>query len=161
MRTAAIVVAMLLMACPGKSGPATPAEPVSHTSAEIVEAATQLVEQWRQAWEVRSPDALKALYAHDVDVVIVSQGRANLGWTAVEAWIDAELGRATSIHLTVEGLSIGALGTGAASLVCTLRREINDGVSAAMENGQVTMALRADGDTWLIVAEHYSFPSTM
>jgi len=165
MRGAAFLLAISIVStgagCPGKSGPATPAEPVSHTSAEIVDGATRLVEQWRQAWQLRSADTLKALYAHDVDVVIVSQGRAHLGWTAVEAWLDAEVGRSASVHLAIEGLSIGALGDGAASLVCTLRREISDGVSAASELGQLTMALRAEGAGWVIVAEHYSFPSTM
>lgn len=156
MRAAAFVMAIVLAGCPGSATKGS-SEPASHTPAETVDGATRLVESWRQAWEVRSADALEALYVHDVDVVVVSQGQAQLGWTAVEAWLDGAVGRAASVHLTVEGLSVAALGPAAASLVCTLTREISDGVSTASERGTLTMALRDDGDGWKIVSEHYSY----
>ncbi len=98
MRSAAIVLAMVLAGCPGASTPAGSASivPASHTPAEV---------------------------------------------------------------------AVAALGPGAASLVCSLTREINDGVSAASEQGTLTMSVGlrsgAQGDAWVIVTEHYSFPSSM
>ena len=149
--------AFLLVFCACKAAPAA-TTPVSKTPTEVVAGAQKLVEDWQAAWEVRSADKLEALYAQDLDVVVIRQGETHLGWTDVKSHLDDALTRAAAVHLTVEHLSVSTLGEGAASVVCTLTREINDGVSTASERGTLTMALRPEGAGWVIVVEHYSFP---
>ena len=157
MRSLAIVVVMALGACgPSKSGETTP-EPASGDA--VTAGARGAVEQWRQAWEVRSVEALGNLYAHNLDVIVVDQGRSHLGWTAVEMYLSTKLGGATDVHVKLDDLQVFALGSGAAAASASIVREISDGVVNSSESGVITMALRAEPDgTWRIVSEHYSFP---
>lgn len=157
MRYLAILVVATLAAC----GPATSADttPERASGDAVTAGARGAVEQWRQAWEVRSVEALGALYAHNLDVIVVDQGRSYLGWTEVETYLSTKLGAATDVHVKVDDLQIFALGDGAAAASASIVREISDGVVNNSEAGVVTMALRADPDgTWRIVSEHYSFP---
>src|SRR5689334_19184687 len=86
MRHVAIfVVALALSACPRSGGDTTPARPA--TPKEVVAAARATVEQWRQAYEVRSFDALAKLYAHDLDLVVVQDGVPLIGWQSVEGML--------------------------------------------------------------------------
>lgn len=158
MRSLAIVVVAALAACGPKSGDTAP-EPSSGGDA-VTAGARGAVEQWRQAWEVRSVEALGALYAHNLDVIVVDQGRSYLGWTEVETYLSTKLGSATDVHVKVDDLQVFALGDGAAAASASIVREISDGVVNNSEAGVVTMALRAEADgAWKIVSEHYSFPS--
>ena len=38
-----------------------------------------------------------------------------------------------------------------------MTRELGDGVTTVTESGALTIVLRKDGDSWLIVTEHYSY----
>ena len=158
MRSFAIVVVVALAACkPSTSGDTTP-DPASPADA-VTAGARGAVEQWRQAWEVRSVDALGELYAHNLDVIVVEQGRPHLGWTEVQTYLSTKMGGATEIHVKLDDLQVFALGPDAAAASASITREISDGVVNSAETGVVTMALAAGEDgKWRIVAEHYSYP---
>ncbi len=49
-------------------------------------------------------------------------------------------------------------GTGAAVVTAAMDREVSDGVTTISERGVVTLVLRAEAESWVVVAEHYSFP---
>jgi len=148
----------VLAACGGRAAPETPAS--AGRGGDAVAAARGLVESWRQGWEVRSPDALAKLYPHDLDVILVEQGRAQLGWTAIETYLSTKLAPAKEIHVKLDDLQVFPLDGGAA-VSATMTRETSDGVASVKETGVVTWALRADADgTWRIVSEHYSYPPT-
>ncbi len=161
---AAIAVALLCAAagCPGKgaggAGDGTGPDTASRTPAEVVEAGQRLVESWRQGYEVRSLEALAPLYAQDLDLVLVAQGQVQLGWTAVESYLSAELA-AKEIHIRLDDVQVAALGAGAAVVTAMMTRESSDGVASVSERGALTLALRAQTDgRWVIVSEHYSYP---
>src|SRR4051812_26551754 len=50
------------------------------TPKEVTVATRGVIEQWRQAYEVRSIDALEQLYSHDPDIVLVNDGVTLIGW---------------------------------------------------------------------------------
>jgi uncharacterized protein (TIGR02246 family) len=126
------------------------------------DAAGRVAEQWRQAWETRSAEALSPLYSHDTDLVVVEQGTPYLGWTAVETYLSTKTGAAKEIHLTLSDVETTALGASGAVVNATLTREINDGVSSLTERGALTLVLRAGADGgWVIVTEHYSYPPSV
>jgi ketosteroid isomerase-like protein len=155
-----IACALVLLAACGGRAPApeepTPEKPL--TPAEVVAAGSGAAEQYRQAWEVRSFDALAELYAQDLDVIVVHQGESHHGWTAVQRYLKRLLGTAAEVHMKMSEVTVTALGPAGAAVAADLRREINDGTSAVIEDGSLTLALRKDGDRWLIVSEHFSFP---
>jgi ketosteroid isomerase-like protein len=154
----ATLVILVLAACGPRAAPDAPASG-SRNHDEVVAAARGVVESWRQGWEVRSPDALRALYPHDLDVIVVDQGRAQLGWTNVETYLSTKLAPAKEIHIKLDDLQVFALGSDAAAVSAVITRETSDGVASVKETGMITMAIRADADgKWLIVSEHYSYP---
>jgi uncharacterized protein (TIGR02246 family) len=163
---AAIAVALTfaMAGCPGQknagSGGDTGPDTASRTPTEVVDAGKRLVESWRQAWEVRAVDGLAPLYAQDLDVVLVAQGEVHLGWTAVETYLSTTMGAAKEIHIRLDDLQVAALGSGAAVVTATMTRETSDGVTSVSERGALTLAIRAQGGTWVIVSEHYSYPRT-
>ncbi|MCA9675004.1 MAG: nuclear transport factor 2 family protein [Kofleriaceae bacterium] len=163
---ALVVVGMTTTGCGGKGAAAadTTAVPASRTPAEVVDAGQRTVEQWRQAYEVHSVDALAPLYLQDLDVAVADQGRLQRGWTAVETYLSTRVNAAKEIHITLDDLQVTALGPGAASVLATMTRETSDGVTTVTERGVLTLALRAEPDAegghWVIVTEHYSYPPT-
>lgn len=153
-----LILATVLLACGGGTRQVTTDETVRAPDG-AVGAARGVVEQWRQAWEVRSIDALAALYANDLDVIVVDQGRAHLGWTPVETYLSTRLGAAKEVHVKLDDLQVFALGADGAAASAAITREISDGVTAIVEQGVITWSLRADADgKWRIVSEHYSYP---
>ena len=157
MRHAAIAAVVLALAgCPhGKAEDTTPVRPA--TPKEVVNAARGTIEQWRQAYEVRSIDALTKLYAHDLDVVLVQDGQGMIGWSSIEAALKDRLARAKEIHVRLKDITVASLGPTAAFATATMTREVGDGVTTVTENGALTLVLRRDADGWRIVAEHYSY----
>jgi uncharacterized protein (TIGR02246 family) len=153
---------LMLAACSGATqGKTTTTEGAGGDAAPQV-AATRLAEQWRQAWETRSAEALAPLYSHDTDLVVVDQGATYLGWTAVETYLSTKSGAAKEIHLTLADVAPVALGSDGAVVNATLTREINDGVSSLTERGTLTLVVRSGADgTWVIVTEHYSYPPSV
>lgn len=142
--------------CAGGHGP-TAVAPSGAAPTEVVAAAKATIEQWRQATEVRSPDALEKLYAHDLDVVIVQEGTAHLGWSDVKTVIDERVGMASAIHVRLKDVQVASVAPTAATAVAQMTREITTGTTAVTETGTLTLVLRHDAAGWVITSEHYSY----
>lgn len=157
MRHAAVLALVLAAAgCPA-TRPAETTPAASLAPKDVVAAAKGTIEQWRQAYEVRSFDALAKLYAHESDLVVVQDGTPLLGWSTVEPALRERLGKAKEIHVRLKDVTVASLGPSAAAALATMTREISDGVTTVTENGALTLVLRRGGDGWQIVQEHYSF----
>ena len=158
MRHAAAVAFVLcaLAGCPApKPTSTTPA--ASLAPKEVVAAAKGTVEQWRQAYEVRSFDALAKLYAHELDVVLVHDGLPLVGWSTIEPVLRERLAKAKEIHVRLKDVTVTSLGSTGAAALATMTREISDGTTTVTENGALTLVLRRGADGWQIVQEHYSY----
>jgi uncharacterized protein (TIGR02246 family) len=150
-----LVVALVMSGCPRGSGDTTTLRPA--TPKEVVAAARATIEQWRQAYEVRSFEALAKLYAHNIDLVVVQDGMPLIGWTSVEGMLKDRLARYKEIHVRLKDIQVQSLGPDAATATATMTRELGDGITTITESGALTIVLRKDGDNWLIVTEHYSY----
>jgi hypothetical protein len=153
---------LLLSACGRGAHPAGPTEPSPPpTPDNVIQAGKGVVEQYKQAYQVRSLEALGGVYSHDLDVSLVHQGEAHHGWTAVETYLRDKLVRAAEVRLKLTEVSVLALGEGGASVLAKVRRDINDGDTTITEEGYLTLALRREpgpnGDRWVIASEHFSF----
>jgi ketosteroid isomerase-like protein len=152
-----LALVVIIAACP-HAKPAEPVGPVHEaTPKEVVAATRGAIEQWRQAYEVRSMDALGKLYAHDTDVVIVQDGVALIGWGSVEGLLRDRLSRAKEIHIRLKEVQVTSVGSNGAFAVATMTREVGDGVTTVTENGALTLVFRKEATGWLIVGEHYSY----
>jgi ketosteroid isomerase-like protein len=152
----AAVTVLALAGCPRQQVPVN--EPTPATPDEVVRAASGMLEQYRQAYAVRSLDAIAPLYAQSLDVTITHQGKSHAGWSPVEKYLNELLGGTSQIHLTFDNPSIVALGPGGAAVTTAIRREVSDGVTTVVEEGTLTLALRREADRWVIVKEHFSYP---
>jgi ketosteroid isomerase-like protein len=156
MRHAAVlVVALVLTGC--HNGKTDTTRKPSATPKEVVAGARATIEQWRQAYEVRSFDALAKLYAHDIDLVVVQDGVPLVGWASVEGMLKDRLARFKQIHIRLKDIQVQSLGPTAATATAAMTREQGDDVTTVTEGGALTVVLRLEGDTWVIVAEHYSY----
>ncbi|HEY5947770.1 MAG TPA: nuclear transport factor 2 family protein [Kofleriaceae bacterium] len=156
MRHAAVlVVAFVITGCPRGGGDTTPARVL--TPKEVTSAARATIEQWRQAYEVRSLDALGKLYAHNIDLVVVQEGLPLVGWSSVEGMLKDRLVRYKDVHVRLKDIQVQSLAPTAATATAAMTRELGDGVTTVTEYGALTIVLRKDGEQWLIVSEHYSF----
>lgn len=127
------------------------------TPKEVVAAGRATVEQWRQAYEVRSFDALAKLYAHDAQLVIVLDGAPLVGWTAIGQLLQDRLAHAKEIHVRLKDVTVSSVAPTVATAAATMTREIGDGITTVTEAGALTLVLRKDADGWKIVLEHYSY----
>ncbi len=127
------------------------------TPKQVIVATRGAIEQWRQAYEVRSMDALAKLYAHDIDTVLVQDGVTLIGWSSIEGTLKDRLARAKEIHIRLKEIQVEAVGAGGAFAVVRMTREVGDGVTTITENGALTLVFRKDPTGWLIVGEHYSY----
>lgn len=116
------------------------------------------VEKWRQAQEVRSVDVLASVYATDDSLVLVQQGVATRGWPAVSVQLERKLAAATGVRVRLAEVTVAAAGAGGAVVSARMTRETSDGISTLTEDGPLTLAMRLDGASWRIVAQHYSYP---
>jgi ketosteroid isomerase-like protein len=158
MKSIAVAGFALLVALAGAGCPPRPSAPTAAVLPVEFEGAVKgTIEQWRQAYEVRSMDALARLYAHEPGLTLVQDGALQLGWTTIEAALRAKLTRATSFHVRLADLQITALGVDAAVASATMTRESTDGATTVTENGVLTLALRRDDAGWVIASEHYSY----
>jgi ketosteroid isomerase-like protein len=148
----ALLVAITAGGCPPR-----PAAPAAGPPTELAAAVRGTIEQWRQAYEVRSMDALAKRYAHEPGLAIVQDGTLLLGWTAIEPALRGRLERASEIRVRIKDLQIAALGAGAAVAVGAMTRESTEGATSVRETGVVTLVLREDPDGWVIASEHYSY----
>lgn len=150
-----LVFAIALAACT-HGGPSRTERP-SDTPKDTVSAARATLEQWRQAYEVKSMDALARLYAHDGDVAVVLEGVPLVGWRSVEAMLQDRLARAELVHVRLKDVQVAQIAPDVASVLATMTREVQTGATTVTENGTITLVLRRDGDAWVIAAEHYSY----
>jgi uncharacterized protein (TIGR02246 family) len=134
-----------------------PTAPVAAPPTTLVAAVNGTIEQWRQAYEIRSMDALARLYAHEPGLAIVQDGALQLGWTAIEPVLRDHLAHTTEIHVRIKDLQISPLGPTAAVAVGAMTRESTDGATQVRESGVVTLVLREDPGGWVIASEHYSY----
>lgn len=155
MKHAAIFVVALAIAGCTHSGPATPTRP--STPKEVVAGARATIEQWRQAYQVRSFETLARLYDHTLDLVVVQDGQPLVGWTSVEGMLKDRFARFKDIQIRLKDIQVASLGPTAATATAAMTRELGDGVTTISESGALTVVLRKEGDLWLIVAEHYSY----
>ena len=160
MRHAAIFVAALATAglaggCPRGGGDTTPVQPA--TPPQVLQAARGTIEQWRQAYQIKSLDVLSKLYAHESALVLVHDGLPLVGWASVEAMIKDRLVRYQKIVIRLKDINVVALGATAATATASMTRELGDEVTTVTETGALTMVLRRDGEQWVIVTEHYSY----
>ena len=63
------------------------------------------------------------------------------------------------MHLTLDEGQVTALGDGGATYAARLTRDISDGSVTATDSGFLTLTFAREGDRWLIVTEHYSYPA--
>lgn len=155
MRSAAILsVALALAACRSGGAGTAPARPA--TPREVIASARATIEQWRQAYQVRSFEALSQLYAHDLDLVVVQDGQALVGWSSVEAAIKERFARYPRIEVRLKDIQVVSLGETGATATASLTREIGDDTTTVHEGGALTVVLRREPAGWVIVAEHYS-----
>jgi len=155
MKHAAIfVVALALAGCPHGTEPAP-----THPSApkEVVAGARATIEQWRQAYQVKSLDALSKLYVRSLDLVVVQDGLPLVGWPSVEGMLKDRFARYQNVVIRLKDIQVTALDGTSAVATASMTREVGDGVTTITESGALTVVLRKEGDAWLIVAEHYSY----
>ena len=151
----AFVIALVLAGCPHGGEGTTPTRPA--TPKEVVAGARATIEQWRQAYEVRSFDALAKLYAHDIDLVVVQEGMPLVGWSSVEGMLKDRIARYKEVHVRLKDIQVQSIAPTAAAATAAMTRELGDGVTTVSESGALTIVLRKEGEAWLIVTEHYSF----
>jgi len=149
----AVLFAVAIAACGGKGKGA--ADSRGPAGDDPVGDVLRVVEQWRQAYEVRSLEAISGLYSHD-DVVRIQQGRLVQGWREVENQLHGELTRAASIYVRLKDIQVVALGGAGVAVTAGMAKEASDGVTTVTENGVLSLVLRRD-DSWRIVSEHYSY----
>lgn len=161
---AALALACAAGACGGSSKPpAAPpqaAAPVSTLSGDAAEAARAVLEQYRQAHEVRSVEALDPLYLAGPELVRVWQGQRTAGWDPARAELAALFNRARSVKLRVDQVIVQPLGPDGVVLVADASRTVADGVTSVRVDGVLTLVLRRQDQRWLIVSEHFSYPPT-
>jgi ketosteroid isomerase-like protein len=155
-RRALVLVAVGALAGCRHGRPPAPPAPVAATG-DAADAARRAVESWRQAYEIESYDALAALYAHERNLVVVRQGVATVGWDAIGPQLRVLLA-AKQIRVRLRDMVITTPGTGAAVVTAGMDRDVSDGVTTISERGALTLVLRAEAESWVVVAEHYSFP---
>jgi ketosteroid isomerase-like protein len=153
-----IVVAVLVGCQHGKPAETTVVETKELTPKEVVVATRGAIEQWRQAYEIRSIDALERLYSHDPDIVLVGDGVTLIGWSSVDGMLKDRIARAKEIHIRLKEIQVTSVAPTAAFGVATMTRELTDGVTTVTEYGSLTLVFRKDPSAgWLIVGEHYSY----
>ena len=149
----------LLAGCGPKPPPEKPMpERELLTPEEVVLAGKGVAEQYRQAYQVRSLESLTPLYSQSLDLIVVHQGRGYRGWTAVEKRLRELIETSSEIHVTLADVNVSALGPEGAAVTASITREVSDGVTKVVEEGVLTLALRLEGERWLIVSEHFSYP---
>lgn len=152
---ALIAAALALAGCRSGGGPAVAAAPAMPVNQQA--AVRGALEQWRQAYEVKSLEGLGKRYAQTDETVLVQEGAQTRGWTAISTLLAARLANAKDVRVRLKDVVVAPLGEGGASLVAGMTREISDGVTTVTEEGALTLTLRNAAGEWVIVAEHYSY----
>lgn len=152
----ALFLYLLPTAC-GGAGRERPTATLPMTPTAVVEQVKGAVEQWRQGFEVRSMDVLAPLYAQVPELMQVWQGRLVAGWPAAQEVIQAFFNSHPEVKVRLATVTVVALGGEGAVASATISRRFGDGVTTVEESGAIILVFRRIGDTWQIVAEHYSY----
>ena len=154
----ALLSLVVAASCAHQKTPDTVVETKEPTPKEVTVATRGAIEQWRQAYEIRSIDALEKLYSHDPDIVLVNDGVTLIGWSSVDGMLKDRVARAKEVHIRLKEIEVTAVAPTAAFGVATMTRELSDGVTTVTEYGSLTLVFRKDPNAgWLIVGEHYSY----
>lgn len=154
----ALLLLVVAASCAHQKTPDTVVETKVETPREVTVATRGAIEQWRQAYEIRSIDALEKLYSHDADIVLVNDGVTLIGWSSVGGMLKDRVARAKEIHIRLKEIQVTSVAPTAAFGVATMTRELSDGVTTVTEYGSLTLVFRKDPNAgWLIVGEHYSY----
>lgn len=151
-----LALALLGSSCGGQ--PTKIAAPVSEPVPQNVTLAIEgAVEQYRQAYEVQSLEALGNLFVHNLDVVSIHQGQLHQGWSQVEADQANRLEDATKVRIVISDLNIQALGTDVAVATAGLERNIGDDATTTTVRGSLTLVFHKVAERWLVASEHFSY----
>lgn len=154
----ALLLLVVAASCAHQKTPDTVVETKVETPREVTVATRGAIEQWRQAYEIRSIDALEKLYSHDSDIVLVNDGVTLIGWSSVDGMLKDRVARAKEVHIRLKEIQVTSVAPTAAFGVATMTRELSDGVTTVTEYGSLTLVFRKDLNAgWLIVGEHYSY----
>ncbi|MCP4446276.1 MAG: nuclear transport factor 2 family protein [Myxococcales bacterium] len=159
MRSAALVVVLFLAACGASQSKAAETVPVEVVPEDTRLAAEGVLEQYRQAFEIASIEALTPLYSQDLDLLLVYQGKEHRGWTAVLAFLTQRLNGVSSVRMSFKDVSIRELGTGIAMIHATRESSMGDGSITVSERGILTLILQNRDGRWMVAAEHFSYPT--
>lgn len=157
MRCVALAVVLFVVAaCPA---PPPPVAPSTLTPTEVVVAGKTAIDRWREAYEKRDADALGKLYAQDLDLVVVVDGTAHLGWSAVKTMLAERIKNSAEIYIRLKDTTVISLAPDVATAHATLARETKAaaGATTVTETGTLTLVLRRIGADWVIAVEHYSY----
>jgi hypothetical protein len=153
--------ALALAAACGATDPEPAAPKPEPLAPEGVTAAVRgAVEQYRQAYEVASFEAIEPLYVKGRELAVTSKGRRYRGWEEVRIYLEELLGGARMIRLEVTNVEVVALGSDAAYATVSLNREMSDGAATVAERGTLSLVFQlrevAGIERWRIVSEHFS-----
>ncbi len=153
----AVAVAGMCACGGGAKAPAKPEPAKVVTPEDVVQAANGTVEKYRQAYQVRSVDALAELYSQTVDLVLVHQGQAHHGWNGVAEYLRGLLAGASEVRVKISAVAVTAVGDQGAAVSAEMVRAVSDGVTTVEEKGVLTLTIRRESDRWVIVQEHFSY----
>jgi ketosteroid isomerase-like protein len=152
-----LLIVLMLVGCAHAPPPKPVVQVAPPTPAEVVTAVKQRVEQWRQAYEVRSVDGLAQVYSQTADLEVTNQGRTATGWPAVKDRLTGFCTTMTTSKFRLDSVNVLAIGDGGAVVTASVRRTYGDGVRTIDETGTLTLVFRRIGAEWRIVTEHYSY----
>jgi uncharacterized protein (TIGR02246 family) len=131
-----------------------PREPMPRDAAGQIR---QAIDAWRAAYEGRNADALEALYTHDADTIVVTDGVPFIGWPSVDPALRDRMANTPEIHIRLKEVQIAALAPTAAVAIATMTRDTGDGTTSVHEYGALTLVFHKSDAGWQIAAEHYSY----
>ena len=117
----------------------------------------QVIEDWRKAYEARDVNALEALYTHDADTLLVSDGVPFIGWPSVDPALKNRMVNTREMHIRLKEVQVSALAPTAAVAIATMTRDSGDGTTSVHEYGALTLVLTKTDAGWRIASEHYSY----
>jgi len=135
----------------------------------VEEAARAVLEQYRQAHEVRSLDALAPLYLDAPELIRVWQGERTKSWGAIRGQFAVLFSSAEDIKLRADEVTVLVLGQDGAAVIADVSRTVDSGATSVRVDGVLTLVLRRQEDPdgpdgkagrWVIVSEHFSHPPT-
>jgi ketosteroid isomerase-like protein len=140
----------------GGCGAAAKTSTTTITPTDSATSALALLEQWRQAYEVRSVEALSKIYSPGKSLIVVAQGQRWNGWDNVSTVLKGKLDSAREVHITLNEVASQAIGS-TTLITATMVREISNGSTTVKETGVVTWGLELANNKWQIVSEHFSY----